>query len=137
MRISDWSSDVCSSDLKGIELVEPQLVGTAHHVQSRQRHRGDHRALAPADRAIATARVDDTVRQLQLQFDCAAMATGPVARRYRHARHLMDPMRHFRLLLPSGGRLYDPRPTTPPVPSLSRNMKIGRASCRERVCQYV
>src|SRR3546814_4657529 len=45
---------------KGVELVEPQLVGTAHHVQSRQRHRGDHRALAPADRAIATARVDDT-----------------------------------------------------------------------------
>src|SRR3546814_8356007 len=92
---------------KGVELVEPHLVGTAHHVQSRQRHRGDHRALAPADRAIATARVDDTVRQLQLQFDCAAMATGPVARRYRHARPLMDPMRHFRLLLPSGGRLYD------------------------------
>src|SRR3546814_17970279 len=30
MRISDWSSDVCSSDLLVEDLLEPQLVGLVH-----------------------------------------------------------------------------------------------------------
>src|SRR3546814_15490024 len=66
MRISDWSSDVCSSDLKGVdaavaEQVDAHLPGLetrrdeqrVHHVlkqrlglgiaQDRLRHRGAHR----------------------------------------------------------------------------------------------
>src|SRR3546814_14180631 len=42
MRISDWSSDVCSSDLTGRQL--PQRHQCADH-----RHRGEHRVGAARD----------------------------------------------------------------------------------------
>src|SRR3546814_6528067 len=35
MRISDWSSDVCSSDLSGIVMVSPFLDGALHFGASR------------------------------------------------------------------------------------------------------
>src|SRR3546814_4708811 len=66
MRIIDWSSDVCSSDLRGVALPDP-AIGTVHF---RNRH------------------------------GCVKPRTVGVQ---RHAGH----------------------------------MEIGRASCRERVCQYV
>src|SRR3546814_2878419 len=79
MRISDWSSDVCSSDL-----------GTA-----------------PATARASTA------------------TAGPYSGR--------------RSTICSGGKdQWKSRdPTRNGLPSRSEGPEIGRASCRERVCQYV
>src|SRR3546814_4541167 len=80
MRISDWSSDVCSSDLEG----------------SRS---GAYLAL------LAT----DVLR------DRAAGAVAPAAPRFEN--------------LKKGG--------TSIAAQQGLGLEIGRASCRERVCQYV
>src|SRR3546814_1770215 len=75
MRISDWSSDVCSSDLLGIALLG----------------------------VIAVNVWADGQRDLSAHYDEAA----PV------------------IALPE------------PWEGIPAALKIGRASCRERVCQYV
>src|SRR3546814_7750974 len=79
MRISDWSSDVCSSDLKTVHSV-------AHGV----------------------------IRLEELSLDY-----GPERRRMRVIKYRG---RHFR------GGFHD---------FVIERGEIGRASCRERVCQYV
>src|SRR3546814_3848340 len=78
MRISDWSSDVCSSD-----LVEPRL--RRRRRQQRRMGAGDGRKAALADR-----KGDRVGRCVDLRDKLNVHA-----------------------------------------------LKIGRASCRERVCQYV
>src|SRR3546814_7360286 len=91
MRISDWSSDVCSSDLGLAMENRPQRVrrNTETHVlKAVRRFDGDGFAL------IVTGK-----RYIE----------EPVAAR---AQALADP----------DTRLFE---------------QIGRASCRERVCQYV
>src|SRR3546814_16006018 len=82
MRISDWSSDVCSSD-----LAQHRIAETGEQLD----HRGLHRQIV-----------------LDHQDGFAAA--------------------HHR---PDGGwlRLY--------LGLLGARQEIGRASCRERVCQYV
>src|SRR3546814_7782228 len=81
MRISDWSSDVCSSDLESRR--EQELPLRNHHRARGRRHRARHLYVA---------------RGIQAQ-----------GRR--------DPVQQER--------------------GLRRAEQIGRASCRERVCQYV
>src|SRR3546814_8605096 len=88
MRISDWSSDVCSSDL--------------------------HRCV---DTLCACHRVSDVP------------CRGPVRRKDHQAR-LTSPQVWSRL------RCYTERLASS-TPATRRTPKIGRASCRERVCQYV
>src|SRR3546814_18458427 len=61
MRISDWSSDVCSSDLIGLLLVEGvvdqlQVHGAADQRNRAQAERADHQLQPPAQvelRAVA------------------------------------------------------------------------------------
>src|SRR3546814_16843211 len=85
MRISDWSSDVCSSDLSppvGVDLLRQlHSVGRVHRPERADRHRPE--------------------------------LDGGGAR--------------------AGAAAGDPRPAPGPAASV----QIGRASCRERVCQYV
>src|SRR3546814_1016179 len=89
MRISDWSSDVCSSDLQG-----PAPFVNARHIIQCQPRKDDGRG--PEDRR-ARAKVETPHRQRR----------------------------------ESGEEIFP----TLAEPVLLR--KIGRASCRERVCQYV
>src|SRR3546814_9962526 len=77
MRISDWSSDVCSSDLAGADRTDED--GKAAHFPDQRLGQELHRAL--------------------------------------------------------GGRIADHMIDRAPVGP--RAEQIGRASCRERVCQYV
>src|SRR3546814_15311607 len=77
MRISDWSSDVCSSDLAAIE----RLQGLAADLDARATRIGDehdqaHTALAEADRAVAALPDGDATRGA-----VAALQTGAEARR--------------------------------------------------------
>src|SRR3546814_21136742 len=95
MRISDWSSDVCSSDLGS----SPPCCEGADHASGRLMLKGRHAAIRPA--AATRAAFDFTM----LLLENAAMA------------QLCEIL--------------------PPNPALSRRGEIGRAQCRERVCQYV
>src|SRR3546814_17932585 len=91
MRISDWSSDVCSSDLlaaSAVAVFSPRLV-PAVFVFVRQLSRSTRSTLCPAMHATK-----------DLFLDCHGV----------------------------------PQNTTFPF---KRQGQIGRASCRERVCQYV
>src|SRR3546814_6255265 len=90
MRISDWSSDVCSADLALRIIMRRILEGRASPIMPHQPEHDRRPALRHRDignRAIVAARDPD---ELIL------------------AQHLAAP----------------------------RPAKIGRASCRDRVCQY-
>src|SRR3546814_10479134 len=85
LRISDWSSDVCSSD-----LVCKRPTATGEEGSDRRRY-----DIHPGDSA-------DSI----MEFRIGPTATTPAARMPPLARSVVDE-------------------------------EIGRASCRERVCQYV
>src|SRR3546814_14949945 len=116
MRISDWSSDVCSSDL--IEAIKPGIA--AHEAQ-----------LVIVDAALTaiqqrnletelgTKVIDRTGLILEIFGERAATAEGRLQVELAHLDY-------------QAGRLV--RSWT----HLERQRgEIGRASCRERVCQYV
>src|SRR3546814_5318397 len=90
MRISDWSSDVCSSDLGGV---------------------ADNRKIHCHGRAHA-----DAALNLHLP---SGLLDKPVDHRQAQAGSFANAL---------GGEERIEHP---------RQDKIGRASCRERVCQYV
>src|SRR3546814_8589152 len=97
MRISDWSSDVCSSDLNG-EFFETDLTLTAE---------------APLDDAVIAV-----TPALWHDMTVNTMIPAPAEESFK------DGYFHFSYgPLDAGERLHV--------------KKIGRASCRERVCQYV
>src|SRR3546814_3338846 len=93
MRISDWSSDVCSSD-----LLERLPVG--------------------GDRLFAAARGEERLAQ-------AVPDVGGARERGR-----VDPEDLDRGIDVSGAQ-------KPVAERVDVGFQIGRASCRERVCQYV
>src|SRR3546814_5615861 len=82
MRISDWSSDVCSSDLAEREIAEPRLAFSRR--------------------------------------------VKPGAQHQETAANIVVIARHFHTAIESG-----------PGFAVIAAGAIGRASCRERVCQYV
>src|SRR3546814_3498681 len=97
MRISDWSSDVCSSD----------LAARAHATDA-----GLHRQRVDAD----ATRFEHEVRAA-----LAHLEAGEVTRGVEHHEH--------------GTRHAFPRALQVELGQCRE--EIGRASCRESVCQYV
>src|SRR3546814_3826648 len=100
MRMSDWSSDVCSSDLEEHRLSRDR-EGRHGTVVDRETA-GDHDKPGIGARAVEQER----------RGHCSAVAE-PAEPGKAAARIGCDP-----------------------VPDLG-GLKLGRASCRERVCQYV
>src|SRR3546814_6528795 len=106
MRISDWSSDVCSSDLRGREADNqhrgPDIVDILREID---RHDAagtkEHRDLAREIGRVAG--LDESRRQ-------------PAAGDAAEVGYQID----------GGERQAE-----------ALEVQIGRASCRERVCQYV
>src|SRR3546814_9821306 len=98
MRISDWSSDVCSSDL-----------WLARQVRDWDPMEPDPAALGP-DRLPADAGIE--ARQL----------AGALQRMAERMRAFVRRERDF---------------TRDASHELRTPLKIGRASCRSRVCQYL
>src|SRR3546814_4904357 len=88
MRISDWSSDVCSSDLAALQ-------------QSVMR-------MASGDLSVRASPGKSKVTELASLADSFNHMAAALQHREAELRHQMEVTR-----------------------------KIGRASCRERVCQYV
>src|SRR3546814_12336926 len=121
MRISDWSSDVCSSDLAGrrgdlrgeIALLPLDTLAELEADEVLERDR----------RARGLARLGDDVRDRGLVVDHEELAEQRVLLGElldRAVDHLGDDIGG---LARFGG--------------LFGGDQIGRASCRERVCQYV
>src|SRR3546814_3417284 len=76
MRISDWSSDVCSSDLKSVlEEVNEQLTGKKLTDANRKKLEETKKAIEDAQTRIlpnfrqrpVNSRIDDMNQELQLQ----------------------------------------------------------------------
>src|SRR3546814_10878519 len=107
MRISDWSSDVCSSDL----LESRSIVWAISGSWVRQ-----HDAEVLRNGNI-------------LLFDNEGSPSGPGVSRVLE----FDPAT-YEVTWSYGGRPGQPLDS---VMRSSQNRQIGRASCRERVCQYV
>src|SRR3546814_5743451 len=110
MRISDWSSDVCSSDLAEARAAAKR--------DQEQKQRADITALAEQDDGVLShdvkleaieAKVPDSgADDRRITVTCSIVAL---------------------------------RDTAPPTLNLlirnAHGVQTGRASCRERVCQYV
>src|SRR3546814_14801601 len=98
MRISDWSSDVCSSDLRNVSRGEPFVA------------------------QAASGRDDDGLGSNDMNLTAQFVHIGHSGQNgslilYRFWKERRTWRLSFRMPMP--------------VP------EIGRASCRERVCQYV
>src|SRR3546814_11804066 len=92
MRISDWSSDVCSSDLTTADNLRGQ---------------------------------GPTIRETIVKLSQAVSILGD---------HSNDIFATFKNLSTLVSALSD---SADLLEALNHNLEIGRASCRERVCQYV
>src|SRR3546814_11139949 len=104
MRISDWSSDVCSSDL-AILYDEPEVVADVQFGQTQ----------------FGTLELNAARAQIHYQGgrgNAKLLAEGYSGVPFRIAAN--------GALTPDLWRI-----------ALNGRVKIGRASCRERVCQYV
>src|SRR3546814_5938102 len=101
-RISDWSSDVCSSDLRVLIM----------------------RALKGLEGLISVSMVNAFMGEKGWTF---LPGEGVVPDSVNGAQYL------YQVYL-AGDPTYTGRVT---IPILWDKFEIGRASCRERVCQYV
>src|SRR3546814_17002976 len=116
MRISDWSSDVCSSDLD-IQLDKPNLTGSVLSP-------GDGVALGGV-RVVLTTAADDSVPGGEVTTSgdgTFGFAVAPGA--YKLTAHPSATDNPRSLVLEAAEVVVGAE-------------QIGRASCRERVCQYV
>src|SRR3546814_4364548 len=123
MRISDWSSDVCSSD-RGVELpldvaIVGELDGNAVG-QARRRHPPVRIGLlllgkGKADDLDAIIPCRDLGERAPTATDLEQSLTGSEVEAVKKRANLAS-LRRFEAPL---------------------SLEIGRASCRERVCQYV
>src|SRR3546814_20683090 len=113
MRISDWSSDVCSSDLRGSSILVSGVAGAGKS-------------------SVAASIVD------------AACSRGEKALYFSFEESEFQTVRNMRSIgidlqkwVEAGLLRYvAARPTLYGL-EMHLAVKIGRASCRERVCQYV
>src|SRR3546814_226071 len=175
MRISYWSSDVCSSDLlaqlqvgHAVELVDGQVADPALPVESQRAagidagDRRDHGVdpevvaavvvvqLGQEDRLVPAAAVerelhahyvwvlhgDAVVAGADVAADLLEVLHGAVSRSRMAAMLAQWPKRPPSSA--SSPRSAPCRAGRWPATATSRaGREIGRASCRERVCQYV
>src|SRR3546814_18927920 len=113
MRISDWSSDVCSSDLLVEDVTVNQCAQAITHMQGREwfvvlfvtLYGNDQRVFGAGSDHLAGIDGEDQPRWVLRLLDLSG--------HQRQAIYLYEQL------------------------LLWRDQKIGRASCRERVCQYV
>src|SRR3546814_6869580 len=167
MRMSDWSSDVCSSDLTGhkrpsvrshfpkcpddserddgdVKPAAQQLLPEQQPSSDHHRHAGNYIIERPTQ-----GRQPDTAYGKHQSNDCDHRAEDygrPIlpGRCGDRLCHWHTPWLAFGLFACPRANEYRPIPaSTPDMSSRSAavtfgaSAEIGRASCRERVCQYV
>src|SRR3546814_13973900 len=124
MRISDWSSDVCSSDLAqfGRQFLRETQSGSGQYTDYSDDDGTDNQQSGNGRTLDNSARILLLINHVKRRHDGARRPRRTIngySQRYDEAKSL---------LFTSGGRKID---------QLLINQKIGRASCRERVCQSV
>src|SRR3546814_13113702 len=134
MRISDWSSDVCSSDL-GRRLSTKRIleIVTEHGVETPDRGL----VKLPAGQ-LAASTLNRHMRQRG--YDTERMTREPAAVRYQAERANM--LWHFDMSPSDLKQLKAPTWIAPdrngaPTLMLFSVVAIGYAACRARVCHYV
>src|SRR3546814_6754045 len=110
MRISDWSSDVCSSDLQEWHWAGGQTFTKGGESGPKQIEARSV-LIAPLCSFETTSRICAVFATVALRQGADALTIDKVQKFQAHAGWLLD------ALLPGS--------------------EIGRASCRERGCQYV
>src|SRR3546814_13102760 len=118
MRISDWSSDVCSSDLKRDALRDQVQRREAEYSSAAER-------VAAHEAQIHSYQAQAQAEQATLQVDVARYRAESESFKQSLAASQADTL-HLRQVADRAKEQID-----------SILMQIGRASCRERVCQYV
>src|SRR3546814_19787435 len=122
MRISDWSSDVCSSDLCRTNVEGLWAIGDVT-APPWLAHKASHEGVTTAE-AIAQALGNKDVHPHEMDVRNIPGCT------YCHPQIASVGLTEARAK--EAG--YEVKAGTFPFIG---NGKIGRASCRERVCQYV
>src|SRR3546814_12041885 len=131
MRISDWSSDVCSSDLIDQE---------SYSIDAKLSHEW---TLGKTALKVGFARFDDKQRETENEIDFDVDYDEdevPVFEQVFTATDIVD--KEFTVKLDHEielgndiqfvtGGYYQKKKRNPAI------LEIGRASCRERVCKYV
>src|SRR3546814_16332014 len=117
MRISDWSSDVCSSDLLR-KIADAESRAPVH------RHVGDVVAIQGDPAVVGRNEAGDDIEAGGL-----SRAVGTEQADRLSALQGQSHTAQNRPLLEALAMLSTARPAV--------SVKIGRASCRARVCQYV
>src|SRR3546814_17822458 len=114
MRISDWSSDVCSSDLLNFWATWcPPCVKEMPDLEAlHQKHRQAHFVGLAVDTAVNVRKFGEKVH---VSYPLLIAGHGGI-KLMRELGHKNGGL-HFTVVFDKNGR------------------KIGRASCRERVCQ--
>src|SRR3546814_4658946 len=126
MRISDWSSDACSADLRQMAMVAAAVANQgkvmAPHVLDHVRDT-DGNVVDTFDPEVWTTAMDAGAAAIMRGAMLGVVTDGTASR----------------LSIPGfevGGKTGTAQLGTDP-PRSHAWIKIGRASCRERVCQYV
>src|SRR3546814_20024997 len=120
MRISDWSSDVCSSDLKvivqGVWDGDEEARVAGEEIETLQRDGVSLNQMAILVRAGHQTRA---FAERFLTIGVKYRVVGGL--RFYERREIRDAIAYFRVIMqPDDDPAFD----------------IGRASCRDRVCQY-
>src|SRR3546814_15048768 len=137
MRISDWSSDVCSSDLPAFLAPNPGINSGFMIAQVTAA------ALASENKQRAHPASIDTIPTSANQEDHVSMAAHAAYRLLAMAENLAGILGVEYLCAVQGIDLRAPLQTSAQLGAacaLLRGgvaLKIGRTSCRERVCQLV
>src|SRR3546814_16062502 len=122
MRISDWSSDVCSSDLELAFGARLRQVGDRLPLKNGIDRRDRLHTKLRRDKGIF---IDIDLDQLD--------ALGRI-----FCTHLLDDGRKlFARAAPFRPEIDDNQRCTRWIDYVTKNLQIGRAACRARVCQDV
>src|SRR3546814_20418863 len=128
MRISDWSSDVCSSDLQAVRVLvrryNQQLFRVARGVVHDD---GEAEDIVQAAYVRAFTSLDGYRGEASFSTWLTRIALNEACGRLRRRRPTVELSAVDATDGSGGGRLL----MFPGMP------EIGRASCREGVCQYV
>src|SRR3546814_17764975 len=120
MRISDWSSDVCSSDLSA------DGISTSARVKAIRSGQGAALTGDPTgQRSYAEPEFDRLWQEISDLDMTVTIHLGGRIPRFGEKQHFLPDMVMSKLAMAE------------PIAILILNGALGRASCRERVCQYV